>query len=585
MENGLMRVAIVGGGPSALFIYKKLLETGLQWNVTIFEKGGRLGAGMPYSESGSNSEHITNVSANEIPDLPISFSEWFRKQTPYAFDGIENPSRTYNPYKVIPRLLFGEYLESQFSYLLKLGEAQGIKNLVRFNTTVTDVANFEYESIIKTSESKSYTFDKVILSTGHQFPTGLDEVSTGYFQSPYPPRKLSNVFNHAVAVRGASLTAVDAVRTLARANGNFVMDENGSIKYSPRKESSDFKIVLHCRSGMLPAVRFHLADSRLKNPSLLTDEEIETHRRGNGGFLSLDYIFEKDFKEPLKNSDPDFYHVIQDLSMEEFVALMLSERAEDDPFTVLRAECEEAQHSIREKKSICWKEMLGVLSFALNYPAKYFSAEDMLRYKATLHPLIGLVIAYVPQSSCSELLALHEAGCLEMQQVGPESEVVRKGDRGITYSYNDSVGNLMNVKYKTFVDCTGQPHIDFKDFPFQSLVARGTVTQASLKFQHPERASEFMAENPSKVVSDKSGEPYLKVPGVAVNDHFQVIGTDGRANTDIFMMAVPCMGGYNPDYSGLDFAEEASKRIVDRIMHEVTQNTKMPVINSNLQVA
>jgi hypothetical protein len=29
------------------------------------------------------------------------------------------------------------------------------------------------------------------------------------------------------------------------------------------------------------------------------------------------------------------------------------------------------------------------------------------------------------------------------------------------------------------------------------------------------------------------------------------------------MMAVPYIGGFNPDYSGLDFCEAASKEIID----------------------
>jgi hypothetical protein len=36
-------------------------------------------------------------------------------------------------------------------------------------------------------------------------------------------------------------------------------------------------------------------------------------------------------------------------------------------------------------------------------------------------------------------------------------------------------------------------------------------------------------------------------------------------------MAVPLMGGFNPDYSGLDFCEFASGRIVARLLHNTEQ--------------
>ena len=44
------RIAITGGGQSALFLYKKLLESGqLNLKIKIFEKKSTLGSGMPYS--------------------------------------------------------------------------------------------------------------------------------------------------------------------------------------------------------------------------------------------------------------------------------------------------------------------------------------------------------------------------------------------------------------------------------------------------------------------------------------------------------------------------------------------------------
>ena len=65
---------------------------------------------------------------------------------------------------------------------------------------------------------------------------------------------------------------------------------------------------------------------------------------------------------------------------------------------------------------------------------------------------------------------------------------------------------------------------------------------------------------------DVQGNYYLHVPGIAINDNFQVLDEYGSYNNRIFMMAVPYIGGYNPDYSGLDFSEEASARIVDAML-------------------
>ena len=73
------RIAVLGAGPGGLFVLKRLLECGeRQLHIEIFEKNGQAGAGMPYSKDGANDEHITNVSANEIPEMVTSVAEWIQ---------------------------------------------------------------------------------------------------------------------------------------------------------------------------------------------------------------------------------------------------------------------------------------------------------------------------------------------------------------------------------------------------------------------------------------------------------------------------------------------------------------------------
>ncbi|MDO7744991.1 MAG: hypothetical protein MUP99_14505, partial [Pedobacter sp.] len=57
----------------------------------------------------------------------------------------------------------------------------------------------------------------------------------------------------------------------------------------------------------------------------------------------------------------------------------------------------------------------------------------------------------------------------------------------------------------------------------------------------------------------------LRVPGITINDSFQAIDDYDALNERIYIMAVPYIGGYNPDYSGLDFCEAASAAIIKSI--------------------
>jgi len=572
MENNKIRIAIVGGGPAALFMFKRLLElNNTNIEITIFEKKEKFGAGMPYSREGANEEHITNVSANEIPSIVTSIRDWVQTVSSDILNIFSIEAERFNEYKVLPRLFFGHYLTGQFDLLYAQAKEKGIIAELRSGSEVTDIKDKPdtSEVSVEVNTHERHLFDKVIICTGHNWPKRYEGKIPGYFESPYPPSKLRQVFNHTVGIKGASLTAIDAIRTIARHNGKFTEDGTGMLVFRASQETPDFKVVMHTRHGFLPAVRFHLENSHLKSDSLLSEEELSVHRMENDSFLSLDYLFEKDFKDQFKDKDPDFYAKIKDMTMEAFIASMMELREELDPFQLLRAEYVQAEKSIRRQESVYWKEMLAILSFALNYPAKYLSAEDTLRMQKTLLPLISLVIAFIPQTSCRELLALHAAGRLELVAVGNDSnEQMEEKRGGITISYTTDGGEEKSANFKTFVDCVGQPHLNFEDFPFRSMLEDKTINIATIRFKDDTNGEEAQQDYPDRVQRYSDGYR-LSVSGIAINDNFQVTDSYGAFNNRMYIMAVPYIGGYNPDYSGLDFCEEASGRIAKWLSDEL----------------
>jgi len=567
MKDTKKRIALLGAGPSGLFMYKRLVESGISnLEIEIFERKQQLGAGMPYSVEGANREHITNVSGNEIPTIVTSIQQWINEVDGNVLEPYNITPQNFNDYKVLPRLLFGTYLEDQFKLLQAKAQKLGITTVLHKGIEVTDIVDKpELDQVFVEFEGSGIeAFDHVVICTGHNWPKTNEGKVEGYFDSPYPPAKLALKINHPIAIRGSSLTAIDAIRTLARSNGSFTSNKAGMLDFEPAKGSEDFRMVMHSRNGLLPAVRFHLEDSHLQNSSLLTPDEIEQNISKNDGFLSLDFIFEKDFKDLFKGKDPEFFAYIKDMTIEEFVDDAMGFRENLNPFTLLRLEYEEAEKSIKRHKSIYWKELLAVLSFAMNYPAKYFSAEDMLRLQKVLMPLISVVIAFVPQTSCRELLALHHAGRLDIVAVGQESDVEINDNGGITYHFTGDDSQHNSVRYKTFVDCVGQPHLAYEDFPFKSLLDAKAVSPAKLRFRSADIGKTTLKSG-NKKVKKEVDDYYLEVPGISINDNFQVVNLHGKESDRIFIMAVPYIGGFNPDYSGLDFSEAASLKILNAI--------------------
>jgi hypothetical protein len=291
-------------------------------------------------------------------------------------------------------------------------------------------------------------------------------------------------------------------------------------------------------------------------------------KEANDGFIPLDLIYNRNFKEPLKNKHSKLYDQIQHMNMEEFVDYMMSMREQKDPFILFREEYREAEKSIKNRESVLWKEMLAVLSYELNYPAKHLSAEDMIRLKKTLMPLIAIIIAFVPQSSCRQLLALHEAGVLSVQAVDKESRVEPLPGGGCVYHYQDENGEAIQKVYPVFINAVGQPHFMIEDFIFPTLVEKGTVSEAHIKFRDSSIA-EQETEKGNKLVKKTTADDYwLKLPGISINDQFQVLDKYGVFNPRIYIMAVPYIGGLNPDYSGLDFCERASSLIAASISNQ-----------------
>ncbi len=559
---------MVGGGPSALFMFKRLLQLPpTSCEVTIFEQHEKLGAGMPYSYYGASKEHITNISDNETPELKTNFKEWLKRAPDEMLKDFSITEEDFNEDKVLPRLLFGEYLSAQFDLLLADARKNKLSTKVLLNTRIVDIEDIKSKKQFRViADSKeTFHFDIVLICTGHTWPHHHEGSIKNWYDSPYPPQKLFKKINFPVAIRGASLTAMDALRTLAHANGSFSKNEDATYRYNLNTQSTGLHITLHAIGGLLPAIRIHLESNHLQPSPGLSDEAISEIKEKNNGFVPLDLIYDLNFKQVIQKKNPELYAKIKDMHIEDFIAYVMEKRKSQNAFTLLKAEYKEAEKSIEREESVIWKETLSTLSYAINYPAKHFSAEDMIRLKEKVMPLIAVIIAYMPQSSARELMALYEAGIVEIKDVDYNCKVTPGRSEGAIYNY----GQENEKHYPMFIDAVGQRPVLYNQIPFEGLKTRETISVAYLRFASASQGKKEMEAGNDMVSQEESGDYLLKLPGININDYFQPLNIYGVANPRLFIMAVPYIAGINPDYSGLDFCEAASDKIIQKIEQEL----------------
>lgn len=559
-------VALIGGGPAALFFLKhataKKIKTG---KIIIFEQNPHLGMGMPYGASGAGREHVANISANEIPELVTDIEEFIDKNDLGNFGDYKTNGKI-NRDQVVPRLILGRYLENQFKILIKLAKSQGTEVITMTDTKVTDIqCNNDLSYTVIAGEGEKYAASVVVLSTGHQWTKSFEGKHKGWFDSPYPPSKFTETTNYPIAVKGASLTAVDIIRTLSRLNGKFSMFSEDKLEYTLNEDAQDFRIDLYSLSGLLPALRFHSEDAAFSTDWKMSLKEIYEYKKTHGGFVDLDYVFDLNFKKVVEKRDPEFYSEIKDLSIEEFVTKMMKLRKELDSFELFKAEYTEAEKSIKRHQSISWKEALTSFSYAMNYPAKHFSAEDMLRLTKTLMPLISIVIAALPQSSYREIIALYDAKIISLSNVDSQSTVEPHDQEGAVYRFRNNDGQHKELIYKMYVDATGQRAMNINDLPFEGLKNEGVVSSGYLSFKNSDHALDLLKKGNEMVIEGSSDHYYLKVKGLSINDNFQALDSYGKVRENLYIMSVAYIGGLNPDYSGLDFCDTAAEIITESI--------------------
>jgi len=557
----LGKLAVVGSGPSGLYLLKHLVDgidqiSGSLDTMVIFEKSALAGYGMPYHPETTDRYNRANISSEELPELPRKFSEWLetRDRDELASWGIEKESISES--EVYCRLALGEYFHEQFHTLADSLRKAGIDVDIRLSCAVDDIADLPDEDKLRISSGKGgdEDFDTVVIATGHRWLDD-DRPEEGFYSSPWPVSKLfpeeNRFLNHAIGTLGASLSAFDVISSLSPRHGDFVRID-GQLSFRSFLGAEKFELVMHTSEGWLPHLQWDQVEPFREIYRHVSRERMLA-LRGEDGFLRLGTYFDKVCRPALIHafSEDDMSALVsqlrnEDFSIKEFVEEMSQRHEYVDSFEGMKLEFRKAKDSVENHRPIHWKETLDDLMYCLNYHAEFLVAEDQILFRKTVMPFLMNVIAAMPLQSAEMLLALHEAG--KVRLVAGKVKIEGKGhESGTTRITVESGDNKQEIEYRTFVDCSGQKAMELGEFPFDALTDGGAVREARAKFL--DKKASAKVDDDKLLIED--GETMLRTGGIDIDSAFRIVGIDGSSNPRIYDISFPHTSGVRPYSYGL----------------------------------
>ncbi len=539
---------------------------------------------MPYSRKTTDRYNMCNISSSEIPDLDKPLAVWLSSldDSLLAAYGIGksdiNDSETYS------RVALGDYFRSQYRAISNQLLRAGISVIDYMECEVLDLIDVPYDGIVsvKTAAGEIVQVEHVVIATGHNFQDN-DHPNAGCFASPWPIQKLlpkeGQFFNFTIGTLGSSLSAYDVVASLAFRHGMFE-DEGSKERFIANENAKDFKIVMHSANGWLPHLQYEQEEAFREIYRHATREQMLA-LRDERGRLTLSKFFDSVCRPALckafaKDERRDIVAQLCDpnFGLSHFVDQMSEEHSDSEPFDRMRQEMPEAMNSMHSGKPIHWKEVLDDLMFMLNFHFEWLYAEEVLQYKQIVVPFLMNVIAAMPLKSARKLLALADAGHLELMPGYVEIAEVKPGSTVITV---ENEGATTEHEYRLFVDCSGQGTIDYEQFPFLSLRESGVVSQATVPFNDPNVIQES-AVKASEIIHVETSKAILRVGGIAIDGFYRVIGTDEKPNPRIFDIAFPHTTGFRPYSYGLQACSTSAAIVVDALCERYSKNK---IVKSN----
>lgn len=570
------QVAIIGSGPTAIYLLKHLFESRSEFkeiikSISIFEKSKTGGMGMPYNPDMTDIYNLANISSEEIPMLKTSYVDWLSAQSKETLKKLNITNFPIQKTKVYSRISLGYYFNQQYQLIIEDLKKSGFEIIEHLGVKVVDIIpdNSNHQMALVLDNQKTYSFSKVIIATGHIWPEE-DQLEHGYYGSPWPIQKIlppkDDSYNFTIGTLGASLSAFDVVTSLAHRHGKFSKTSKG-LEFRLNDNAQNFKIVMHSAEGWLPHLQYEQEKPIREIYRHTSREEILTLIDDNG-FLPFNTFFDVVCRPALikafeRDNDKTLVQYLNqaDYSVQDFIKEMEDKHDYSNSFEGMRKELQSAIKASKLNKPVHWMETLDDLMYCLNFHSELLSAEDHKFFRHSIMPFLMNVIAALPLSSATILLALYDAGCISLKEGRVEILDVQNVAGKTIIEVTGADSKTEKLDYKMFVNCSGQGNLDFEDYPFVSLVEQGIIRKARAKFRKLPTDTE--GSKSSKNVLFTKNDAFWYTGGIDVDAGYRVIKKDGTPDSRIRDVSFIHTAGCRPYSYGLQACNATSLILVE----------------------
>lgn len=451
------RIAVVGTGPTGIYTFRSLLQAASPGAIDLFEKGERIGIGMPYSPETSSKSMLANIASIEIPPVIGTYLDWLEDQPEgrlrsYGLDPDDLDERQFTP-----RLLLGEYFRDQLLALVDKARHGGTQVDLHEKTEIADVVAGEGALfLVIGSGGREGPFDRVVLATGHDFPDA-DEATRSYFPSPWSGLIQAEIPAVRVGVMGTSLSSIDAAMAVANQHGRFLR-KAGALSF--QTEAEDLHLTLMSWTGVLPEADFY-CPLPYEPLHVMTDAAVaDCAARAQ----PLDALFEL-VREEIAQADPAYAERIglAGLSADSFADAYFAAREAQDPFRWALKNLDEVEYNKPHRITVPWRYALLRMHETVEAIVPGLSDADGRRFDDGLKKVFVDNYAAVPSESIRRLLALRDAGLLSVLVLGEDYDLKRQAERTVIHAQG-----AIHV-FEVFIDARGQKALTSADLPFPSL--------------------------------------------------------------------------------------------------------------------